>query len=75
MAGYRCFFFETYKLAGSKDFENKSTAENSAKFGLRWGPFDRAEIWAGDRKLETWTKDGEEVRAALQPVARDQAGV
>jgi hypothetical protein len=61
MATYRSFFFETSKLAASKEFDDKATAETATQFGLRWGSFDRAEIWTDHKKLVAWVRDGEEL--------------
>jgi hypothetical protein len=65
MARYRCFFFETSKLAAFKEYGDKLTAETTAQFGLRWGHYDRAEIWNEHEKLVAWAKDEEEIRDTL----------
>jgi hypothetical protein len=65
MASYRCFFFETFKLAAFKECDDKFTAETTAEFGLRWGGFDRAEIWKNHEKLVALTKRGREIQPTL----------
>ena len=65
MAGYQCFFFETSKLAAFKECSDKSIAETTVRFGLRWGRFDRAEIWTDHTKLVAWAKDGEQILDTL----------
>jgi len=65
MARYRCFFFETSKLAAFKEYGDQRRAETTAQFGLRWGNFDRAEIWNGDKKLVAWVKHGERIEATV----------
>ena len=65
MAMYRCFFFEASKLAAFKEFDNKLSADTTAEFGLRWGGYDRAEIWKNNEKLAAWTKRNEKIRPTL----------
>ena len=65
MASYRCFFFETSKLAGFKECDDRLTAEIIARFGLRQNGFDRAEIWRNHEKLVAWAKDDEKIRDTL----------
>jgi hypothetical protein len=65
MARFRCFFFETSKLAASKEYGDKRTAETTAQFGLRWGRYDRAEIWTGHQKLVAWAKVGEDIHDTI----------
>jgi len=65
MANYRCFFFESSKLAAFKEFDDKLTAETTVEFGLRWGRFNRAEIWKNHEKLVAWTRQGENIQPTL----------
>ena len=65
MSSYRCFLFDASKLVGTRAFEDKAKAEASVLFGLRWGVFDRAEIWADSGKLVAWEKHGEELRETV----------
>jgi hypothetical protein len=65
MTRYRCLFFETLKLAAIKEYADQAMAETTTQFGLRWGNFDRAEIWADHKKLAAWVKNGERIEATL----------
>jgi hypothetical protein len=64
-ASYRCYFFQSSKLAGLKDCEDKSIAQTAAQVALRWHGFDRAEVWSQNNKIEAWIKENGAIRGPM----------